>query len=60
MLVKKKNATERRAMCSALIPPRRSIQAPSVSPPAPLADSSELAACSAIPSWYASRQLIRR
>ena len=48
-LVSAKNATVRRAMCSAFIPPFDSAHAPSASPPAPPAGNSELAACSAIP-----------
>jgi hypothetical protein len=46
-------------MRSRLIPSRRSAHTPTASPPAPLADSSELAACSAIPIWQLSRQPIR-
>jgi hypothetical protein len=50
-LVRKKNATDLRPMFSALIPSRRSTHAPSANPPAPLTDSTELAACSDIPIW---------
>ena len=50
-LVRMKKATVRRAMCSAFMPPFDSAHAPSASPPAPPAGSSELAACSAIPIW---------
>ncbi len=40
-LLRRKKATERRAMWSAGIPPRRRIHAPSASPPAPLAGTIE-------------------
>jgi hypothetical protein len=40
-LLIRKNATDRRAILSAGIPPRRRIHAPSASPPAPLAGTRE-------------------
>ena len=41
LLLRRKNATERRAIWSPAIPPRRRIQAPSARPPAPLAGTIE-------------------
>ena len=49
-LLSTKKATERRAISSAGMPPLRSAQAPSASPPAPLAGTIEPAASSDMPS----------
>ena len=40
-LLMRKNATDRRAICSPGMPPSRRIQAPSARPPAPLAGTIE-------------------
>jgi hypothetical protein len=59
-LVSRKNATVRRAMCPVSMPPRRRIQAPSASPPAPPTERSEFAASSESPISLLVRQLILR
>ena len=59
-LVSRKKATVRRAMKAVGRPPRRRIQAPSASPPAPPTESTELAASSDSPISVLVRQLIRR
>ena len=56
----RKKATVRRAMKSAGSPPRRRIQAPSASPPAPPTESTEFAASSDSPISLLVRQLMRR
>jgi hypothetical protein len=48
-LLMRKKATERRAICSPGMPPSCRIQAPSASPPAPLAGTIEPAPSSARP-----------
>jgi hypothetical protein len=58
-LVRKKNATVRRAMCSALIPARRSAQTPSASPPIPPVGTIALAPSSDSPICVLRRQLMR-
>ena len=59
-LVSRKNATVRWAMNEAGSPPRRRIQAPSASPPAPPTENSEFAASSESPISVLVRQLMRR
>ena len=59
-LVSRKKATVRRAMWPVSMPPRRRIQAPSASPPAPPTENSEFAASSESPISELVRQLIRR
>ena len=59
-LLIRKNATERRAMCSAFMPPSCRTQAPSARPPAPLAGTIEPIASSEPPICQLRFQLIPR
>ena len=58
-LLSTKKATEWRAISSPGIPPLRSAQAPSASPPAPEAGTSDPAPSSDMPSSYVVRHVIR-